>query len=195
MRYLSVIAFLIGLTLISQSLYMDGKAVLAQQLISHSWTDKNRGNADHKPAKPWPWADTRPVAKLAVPRLKQTMFVMQDSSGESLAFGPGHIPTSALPGASGHVAIAGHRDTHFSVLRELNLGDTITTENYQSQTKRYRVIGLDVINSEQESLKIVETDTLTLITCYPFEGWIPGGPLRYIVTAIATNLEPQKPTY
>jgi sortase A len=27
--------------------------------------------------------------------------------------------------------------------------------------------------------------TLTLVTCYPFDAIVPGGPLRYAVTAVA----------
>ena len=37
--------------------------------------------------------------------------------------GLGHIETTALPGESGNIAIAGHRDTFFRPLRNVKIGD------------------------------------------------------------------------
>jgi len=185
MRRCIMIGFwLIGALLLSQGLYMDVKAKVAQVLISSSWNNRDE---DRLPSKPWWWADTRPIAKLDVPRLNKTLFVMQDDSGESLAFGPGHLTQSAKPAQDGHVIIAGHRDSHFSFLRDISIGDTILTSNYDNQHKQYRVSNIQIINSNKQQLNLIQNDQLTLITCYPFDDFIPGGPLRMIVHAIPIN--------
>ena len=180
-RYLTMSLWLIGGYFLSQGIYMDVKAKVAQVLISSSW---NLRADDRPPPKPWWWADTRAIAKLEIPRLEKTLYVMQDDSGESLAFGPGHLPGSGAPGASGHVMIAGHRDSHFAFLQDIKEGDIIEASNYDSQSKRYKVVGVSILDTSQQQLKLVDDDRLTLITCYPFESFIPGGPLRLIVDAL-----------
>jgi len=159
---------------------MDAKAIAAQILIASSW-DQRAG--DRPPPKPWWWADTRAIAELKVTRLKKTLYVMQDDSGESLAFGPGHMHASAKPAQDGHVMIAGHRDSHFEFLKDINIGDIIETTNYHAQSKRYKVTELHVMDSRQSELELSDDNRLSLITCYPFDDFVPGGPLRFIVNA------------
>lgn len=179
-RFLLVALLVVGAFLLSQGLYLEVKARLAQVLIASSW---EASTADRPPPKPWWWADTRPIAKLEVPRLHKSVYVMQDDSGESLAFGPGHMPSSALPGNAGHVAISGHRDSHFEFLKDIQVGDIITTTRYDSASKRYRVVEAQIIDTQQQSLSLETDDRLTLITCYPFDGLVPGGSLRYVLNA------------
>ncbi|MBX2847564.1 MAG: class GN sortase [Acidiferrobacterales bacterium] len=179
-RFILIGLWSLGILLLSKGFYMDVKANVAQVLISSSW---DRRTEDRPPPKPWWWADTRPIAKLEVPRLQQTLFVMQDDSGESLAFGPGHLPQSAKPNELGHVIIAGHRDSHFAFLKDIAIGDVIKTSNYQVEPKSYQVTEIYIIDSSQEQLNLIDDDQLTLITCYPFDDFLPGGPLRMIVHA------------
>jgi len=159
---------------------MQVKAEVAQFLISSSWQNRT---LDTPPIKPWKWADTRVIAKLDVPRLKETAYVMQDDSGESLAFGPGHMPASATPSNNGHVIISGHRDSHFSFLKDIKNGDLISIENDQFAKQNYRVSELIVIDTQEQEIELLDYSKLTLITCYPFEDFIPGGPLRLVVHA------------
>ena len=180
--------FVAGALLLGQSFYMQAKSQLAQTLIAHSWQqaiDRQAIDRDQEllPAKPWWWADTRAIARLEVPRLKQQVYIMQDSSGESLAFGPGHMTGSSHPGEEGHVMLAGHRDSHFAFLEQIEVGDVIHTQNYRTQHKRYRVTDLQVLNTNIDAIQKLDANRLTLITCYPFKDWVPGGPLRYIVSA------------
>lgn len=180
----SIALLLIGTILLSQSFYMDAKAKLAQVLIAHSWAVGTKHDAALEAApKPWWWADTRAIAKLQVPRLNKQLFVMQDDSGESLAFGPGHLPGSARPSMDGHVMIAGHRDSHFAFLEHVVVGDLIHTTNLQGQIVTYRVDQTEVFNANEDTLEKLDSKQLSLITCYPFNGLVPGGPLRYLVTA------------
>lgn len=161
--------------------YMDAKATLSQVLIAHAWAH----NVDRKQpsAKPWAWADTTAVAKLSVAELGITRYVMVDASGQSLAFGPGHMATSALPASAGHSMIAGHRDSHFAFLKDVRVGMQIEVENYLGQQTQYRVTQLDVIDTTTDALYASEDDMLTLVTCYPFEGMTSNTAQRYLVHA------------
>jgi sortase A len=171
----------IGLWQLAAGSYIHAKAWLAQQLIAASWTSTIE---DKRVARPWPWADTWPVAKLRVPSLKIEQYVLADASGRSLAFGPGHLSGSATPGTSGNTIIAAHRDTHFKFLKDLALGSELALTTRDDREHFYRIIETRVIDSRIDHLSAeAETSMLTLVTCYPFDAIVPGGPLRYIVIA------------
>lgn len=176
----------IGLVLLAKGLYMDVKAHVAQVLIEHSWQSKSGTSTAEKP---WWWADTKAIATLEVPRLNKRLFVMQDDSGESLAFGPGHLNASAPINSDGHVMIAGHRDSHFEFLQHIKTGDIIQTTGSNNHTMQYRVSDAYVLDSSKESLMKYDHDELTLITCYPFNSLFVGGPLRFVVNAEPITVE------
>lgn len=159
------------------------KASLAQVLIERSWNRALEGKEGESLA-PWPWADTFPVARLEVPRLRKVSFILSGSSGRTLAFGPGHVAGTASPGAPGNSVIGGHRDTHFFYLEDLRLGDEVRIEGPSGELRRFRVEDLAIVD-HRDSRPLAPSDDrrLTLITCYPFDAPIPGGPLRWVVTA------------
>jgi sortase A len=176
----------LGISLLALGLWQAGsgalihaKAIAAQILLAEAW---GRTRAGETAAKPWPWADTWPVARLSVARLGASMVVLADASGRSLAFGPGHVQGTAAPGMAGTSIIAGHRDTHFLFLRDLVDGDEIALETAQGH-QVFRVVDTQVVDAD--SARLVEGDepVLTLVTCYPFDSAAPGGTLRYVVTA------------
>ena len=112
------------------------------------------------------------------------LIVLAGGSGRTLAFGPGHLSASALPGEAGNTIIAGHRDTHFRFLSDVAPGELLGLESSEGQRHVYEVIGADVVDARKGSLVLdTESPMLTLVTCYPFEARDPGGPLRYVVTA------------
>ncbi len=161
--------------------YIHAKAALAQILIDDAW---RRLRAGHKEAQPWPWADTRPVARLEFPRLKARMTVLAGVA--TLAFGPGHVDGSVLPGDVGISLIAGHRDTHFRLLERLAPGDVIHAEDRTGTAHRFRVTAKQVVDSRTTRLDPDGVQPgLILVTCYPFDAIVPGGPLRYLVFAEA----------
>lgn len=176
----AALAALVGLVLIANGLWIPAKAELAQWLIAKAWVRVQGGDAE---ARPWPWADTWPVARLRVPSLGKDLYVLAGASGQSLAFGPAHVSASATPGQPDNVAIAGHRDTHFSFLRNLEEGDRLTLDT-PSGSNHYRVEAAEVVFDSRTDLLLPSgRPELTLITCYPFERIVPGGPLRYVVFA------------
>ena len=178
---LAVTLLLSGSWQIGQGTYIHSKAILAQVLLETAWAESGKGQ---KEVKPWPWADTWPVSRLAVPRLGISRIVLAGASGSSLAFGPGHLFGTALPGQPGNSVIAGHRDTHFEFLQFLRKGDLINVDNKQETPCNYLVTDIKVVNySDFNYLEQTQDATLTLITCYPFKAVVTGGSLRFVVIA------------
>jgi sortase A len=159
------------------------KAQFAQLLIDGAWERSlNSGGAVEKP---WPWADTWPVARLEVPKLSVDLFVLWGAQGNSLAFGPGYEPASAIPGQGGATVIGGHRDTHFEFLRDIEVSTLLSVKLPDGQSMSYLVSDMRVIDIDQDPYLSLssESSALILVTCYPFDALLPGGPLRYVVTA------------
>ncbi len=184
----SWLSLALGASFFIKANYMDLKAELAQVLISSSW---EIGLAAGTPQKPWWWADTEAIARLQFKSSGKSMYVMRDDSGESLAFGPGHLMASARVSTPGHVMIAGHRDTHFEHLQRVQIGDVLETQNIKGIKIKYRVISTRILDVRKHDLVTHQSDLLSLITCYPFDGFLPGGPLRYVVDAERVLPEPE----
>ena len=171
----------LGFWQLGQGAYIPAKAWLAQELMQRAWTRSADGRDK---AVPWPWADTWPVARLAAKAGDVDLIVLEGGSGRTLAFGPGHLSASAMPGQSGNSVIAGHRDTHFSFLRDLEVGESLVIETISGRKHVYKVVGIDVVDSRRGSLLLdTSVPMLSLVTCYPFEETDPGGPMRYVVSA------------
>ncbi len=167
---------------LARAAWIPAKAELAQLMLARAWA---HSQARGVPVAPWPWADTDPVARLTAPRLGVERLVLAGAHGRSLAFGPGHWSGSASPGNAGNVVIAGHRDTHFAFLQHLALGDLLWLEARSGERSAYRVAYADVAHeSDSAPMEPVGRAVLTLITCYPFDAVVPGGPLRYVVRAV-----------
>ena len=62
--------------------YIHAKAWLAQALIAQAWT---RTLAGEERAKPWPWADTWPVARLRAPEQDVDLYVLAGADGRTIA--------------------------------------------------------------------------------------------------------------
>ena len=160
--------------------------MLAQGLIARAW---ERATPNHPASAPWPWADTRPIARLWLPAAPgraraRELFVLEGSSGRNLAFGPAHDTASVLPGARGNSVIEGHRDTHFAALRALKPHDRIEIELAAHHRITFEIVDVRVVDSRRFRIALdAPTARLTLVTCYPFDALTPGGSLRLVVTA------------
>jgi sortase A len=86
------------------------------------------------------------VARLRVLRLGVDEIVLAGGHGQAMAFGPGHLSRTAAPGQEGNVVLAGHRDTHFRFLRDLQPGDEILLEAAYGAPRQYRVTETAVVN-------------------------------------------------
>jgi sortase A len=171
-----------GLWQTGTGLWIHAKARLAQHLLERAWRESL---VDGTAVRPWPWADTWPVARLIIPARDLDLFVLQGDSGRSLAFGPGLAAGSSAPGQPGTTLISAHRDTHFRGLANLERGAAVYVETAHGRW-RYRVTHSRIIDARVTGIgDDPMRDTLVLATCYPFDGWSTGGPLRYVVYATA----------
>jgi len=177
-----IILFCTSLWQLAAAGWIQSKAIIAQQLLDHSWheTLNDKNAIKHKP---WPWSDSWPVAKLIVPQHNIEQIILAGDSGSNLAFAPGYSLASFLPNSQGTTMISGHRDTHFSFLQDIKIGEIFYLQTSE-KTVAYRVDDLQVVDSKTYTLQ-ADTDRqiLLLVTCYPFDAMSAGGSLRYLVFA------------
>jgi len=171
---------LAGLSLFGQGAYIHAKALLAQVLLERAFTETIARGHD---TKPWSWADTWPVARIEVKRLHATTIVLAGSSGQALAFGPGHVELTPDAGERGIAVYSAHRDTHFSFLKEVTVGDDIDVTRSDGRTFRYRVTATSVARFDASGIDpLAEGYQLVLSTCWPLDA-MTSGPMRYLVHA------------
>lgn len=176
---ISTLFIVIGATTFAYANWLQAKALVAQVLIEQAWEETL--NTPDQYHTPWAWADFWPVAKLTVAN-NEPVYVLSSASGQALAFGPGHMRESIKPGQFGQVMIAGHKDSHFSFLKSVQLGDALQLEG-ASNSVAYEITALSILDSSKNQLPIADNDELLLITCYPFNSLQMNGPLRLVVTA------------
>ncbi|MDQ6677737.1 MAG: class D sortase [Acidobacteriota bacterium] len=122
------------------------------------------------------------LAKLSIPRLSTVLYVLEGTDDNNLKRGPGHLEGSVMPGRAGNCVIAGHRDTHFRILKNITRGDEILIQSRQG-TYRYKVTGTSVVSPDNtDSLQPTSKAVLNLITCFPFN-YVGSAPRRFVVHA------------
>jgi sortase A len=181
MRFAAAALALVGAAEVGAAALIHAKGFVAQRLIASAWS---RANAGEEARRPWPWADMRPVARLTVPARRVELYVMDDASRRSLAFGPGLVAGTPRAGAGGNTVIVAHRDTHFAFLKRLGPDDEIDLQSPGGAIVRYRVRETSIVDRDDaQVMDDAGAARLTLITCYPFDAVRPGTRLRYVVVA------------
>lgn len=182
----ALLALAIGVVCLAEATWIRAKAFLAQVLIERAWGQVQVGASS---PKPWPWADTTPIAKLELPshvsgfQVNQLM-VLDGVSPRNLAFGPNHDTSTVRPGMKGNSVIEGHRDTHFRALQQVHVGDHVRVQGPDMRWLSFAVVDVRVVDSRRFRIALdADVPRLTLVTCYPFDAIAPGGPLRWVVTA------------
>jgi len=171
----SMLLIIIASCLLTKIFYIEIKAIIAQRLLIHSWEKSKKTQSE---IKPWLWADIHPIGSLTVPRLTIHQIILNGHSGEALAFGPGEITRGSA------ISLAGHRDSHFKFLESIQLGDKIVLEDINTRERSYEVKKIYIQDTQKDANLKLKQNTLSLVTCYPFDSAFSGGPLRYIVEAI-----------
>ena len=124
------------------------------------------------------------VGRIEIPRLNISAIVKEGVDEQTLGLAAGHIPDTALPGETGNVCVAAHRDTLFRNLKDVRRDDEITLTT-PTGAYVYRVVSFRIV---------LPTDVwvldpapyekgLTLVTCYPFY-FVGHAPKRFIVRAV-----------
>lgn len=129
-----------------------------------------------------PDADPLVLGRIEIPRIGVSAIVREGDDDTTLAVAVGHIPGTARPGERGNMALAGHRDSFFRALRQIQLHDTIRIRT-AGRRYEYLVDSTEVVAPEETRVLDPTGDAvLTLVTCYPFE-YVGHAPNRFIVRA------------
>ena len=125
----------------------------------------------------------RAFGRLEFPERGYSALVAEGVDDDTLRLAVGHLPASAFPGERGNVALAGHRDTFFRVLKEVGTGEEVRFRTPDGVFS-YRIESRSVLEPSRVDVVAARADDplLTLVTCYPF-GYIGRAPLRYVVRA------------
>ena len=166
---------LVAVTIVQAKLYQaNAKQILKSQIQAEKESKTSRPKAQVE--------EGDVLGRLDIPRLGVSVAVLQGTGSRTLRLGAGHIETTSLPGESGNSGIAGHRDTFFRALRNIQTNDEIQLQTaaglFHYQVDWTKVVAPDdvaVLASSDESV-------LTLVTCYPFQ-FLGAAPKRFIVRA------------
>ncbi len=122
------------------------------------------------------------LGRIEIPRLALSVVVLQGTTSQTLRLGAGHIDGTALPGESGNIGIAGHRDTFFRGLKDIRSDDEILLQT-AAGTAIYVVDWIQITQPSDGAIVFpASTSALTLVTCYPFY-YIGAAPERFVVHA------------
>jgi sortase A len=142
------------------------------------------------PSIPHDLTDGEMLGEIQVPRLHLHALVAQGDSSSTLRRAVGHLSESPLPGETGNVTLAGHRDTFFRPLRDIRVGDEIRFKTRQ-RSFVYRVESIEVVSPADTSVLNSSTGHyLTLLTCFPIH-YIGPAPKRLVVRAREVENKPQ----
>jgi sortase A len=134
----------------------------------------------HKPRAAVPSASI--IGRIEISSAGVRAIIVDGTANESLRRAVGHIEGTALPGEPGNVGLAGHRDTFFRGLRNVQKDDAIVIRTLEG-TYEYRVSSLQIVGPDDvEVLQASAAPTLTLVTCYPFD-YVGPAPRRFVVQA------------
>ena len=123
------------------------------------------------------------LAILRIPRLDLEVPVYDGTTDAVLDLAAGRIEYTALPGTTGNVGIAAHRDGFFRVLKDIKEGDQLVLDTPLA-TEQYRVEWIRITTPDDVSVIDPTPDrAVTLVGCYPFYHNGPA-PQRFIVRAV-----------
>lgn len=177
MRIISQLIILVGtlitLMCLSQLSWVYLKAYAAKLLIAQAW---QQSLVDGQPHRPWPWADTYPIATLSIG--DETQFILANASMRNLAFGvnadSGQTPAQfdATIDTQRHpVNLFGHNDTHFKNVHLLDINDAIVIQTL-SKHRRYVINHKAYIHEHALSLnETSQQGQIRLITCSLADKW------------------------
>jgi len=180
---IGTLAYLSAMLLTANVYQLNGRRELSRALQAKAVRQANAvvvpSSAKSKPEEPTLGAM---IGSLAIPRLGLSTVVVEGEGDRELKVAAGHIPGTSLPGQRGNVGIAAHRDTFFRPLRRIRENDAITVTTLSGEF-RYRVVSTAIVKPDNVRVLFPsKTETLTLVTCYPFN-FVGPAPRRFIVRA------------
>ena len=127
-------------------------------------------------------SDVRPIGTLHIERAGIEAPIYSGSADRILDRGIGWIEGTAHPGGDGNVGLAAHRDGFFRGLKDVEIGDRITTVTWGGESV-YEITALEIVGPRDVHVLAPTDDArLTLVTCHPFY-FVGAAPNRFIVHA------------
>jgi sortase A len=153
---------------------------LEKQIHAHEQKTANLTSVDDK--------EGDVLGRIEIPRLGVKVAILEGTTAQILRLGVGHIAGTALPGESGNIGIAGHRDTYFRALKDIRANDEIQIQTATGLSK-YEVDSVQIVAPGDTGVLAASAESaVTLVTCYPFY-FIGAAPKRFIVHARRDGLK------
>ena len=172
LRFVASVMMVSGTLLISDA----GVTLLWQEPVSWFVADRQQAKLEEAYANPPPRVLRRmplkgdAIGKITIPAIGVEEFLVEGTDTASLRKGPGHYPSTPLPGERGTAAIAGHRTTYgapFRRLDKLKRGNRITIDMPHGRFV-YHVERLKIVDDQDLSvLRRVRENRLILSACHP----------------------------
>jgi sortase A len=172
MRFVASVMMVSGALLIADA----GATLLWQEPVS--WFVAQRQQAQLEVALASPprrVTERKPLAgdaigRIGIPSIGVSEYVVEGTSTSDLRKGPGHYPSTPLPGERGTTAIAGHRTTYgapFRRLDDVRRGDRVVVDMPYGRFV-YRVQSTKIVDDQELSvLGRRRYDRLVLSACHP----------------------------
>lgn len=126
------------------------------------------------------------IALLTIDRLNIETPVFDSVNELNLNRGVSRIEGTATLMENDNLGIAGHRDSFFRPLKDIEIDDEIVLQSPLGEVS-YRVVETFIVEPEEIwVLDPADEATLTLVTCYPFY-FVGNAPERFIVRAVAQH--------
>jgi len=181
-RHLSLLFLLIGLLLFVKPTYFYLKSYFVEFILNKNW-DYYKDNGIIKNN----FLDVVPSGKIIISKIGIDNIILKGGDRNTLSYGLGLVDNGVdLHQNKYNIVIAGHRDTHFNKLKSVNKGDSIVIEHIEGKSE---YIVSDIVLVEPSEITYLEKNnfnTLTLITCFPFN-YVGNAPLRMIVIGKLTE--------
>nr|WP_054951265.1 class D sortase [Numidum massiliense] len=183
-KKLSIVLMAAGVLLIGYSVYQLWKMdTLQEEALQDAETvvatkGEKKGSAEYFAPKT---GDA--VGILRLPRLQESLPIVEGVTDEQLARGVGHYAGTAFPTEGNQIVLSGHRDTVFTRLGELKINDELEVE-VPYGTFTYVIERTEIVPADDRTVirPTAPEEVLTVTTCYPF-GYIGDAPDRYIIHA------------
>jgi sortase A len=114
--------------------------------------------------------DGQAIGKIRIPKISARYAVVEGTSTGDLRKGPGHYPSTSVPGLPGTVAIAGHRTTYlapFHDVDQLKPGDPVVLDmpyaRFTYDVQQVKIVSPDDVGVTRS----VGYDRLVLTACHP----------------------------
>jgi sortase A len=190
-RWLERVLFVVGLALLGFYGYVTVEAHLYQAFENRELeailASAPEVSPDVVKARRPPPAPGSTIGRIEIPRLGVSAVIRAGIDARTLRLAVGHVPGTALPGDDGNIGLAGHRDTFFRRLKDIQPDDEIRVVTPDG-THVYRVERTNVVEpGDTWVLNATDEPVLTLVTCYPFS-YVGSAPQRFIVRAVERAL-------